>query len=132
MKVVPVSIVDVVGATILGVAGVLLSLIPPVSTSAVPDAATVSNGSTMVMSAAVAALLDIWEVRELNICSVLGREKRRLELTLIKISLVDVRLVTLQNKVPLEVGRVLGRYSSPLLRLNIWVRVFSGMCVYEI
>jgi hypothetical protein len=103
---------------------VLLAPFGPVRISAVAEGETAprAGGRMKVSGEGVAALLDIWgrvsawgggggmEGRG-------GKEGGSI-CTLMMIVLVAVRRLTLQNSVPVGLGSVLGRYSSPLLTLK--------------
>jgi hypothetical protein len=106
--------------TLLGESGVLLALASPFNNCTVPVDATFAKGSWNVILWGVPSVLEIY------LRNVLSEESAETAssyvnwmLTLISSSLVAFLLVTLQNNVPLELGSVLGRYSSPLFKLNI-------------
>lgn len=57
-----------------------------------------------------------------SLSQILSRSKQESDQTLIMTLLDELARVTLQKRVPVGEGRVLGRYSSPLLTLNSYNR----------
>jgi len=88
---------DVRGTTVCGASGVFIAFMEPARTVNWPFGAT-SKGRFIVI---VASALSVFAIFTYT-------------------SPADLSLVTLQNSVPFLSGKVLGRYSVPLLRLNIF------------
>lgn len=114
MKVLPVLIELVTGTTRFGFAGVLLESGLPVSSCTEPCESTCLKGTMNVRIVAVGATLDTYDSGK----SIAYQADGRLCLALMIISFDDVDRTTLQNTFPSGSGKVLGRYSSPRLRLN--------------
>lgn len=112
--VLPVAMVDVTGTTRFGWAGVLLAVWAPCNDCRVPEEATLLNGSWKTRGAAVPAVFATY------VRSAPHQLAGGLMYTLMITLLSAVDRTTLQNTVPVLDGRVLGRYSSPLFRLNNW------------
>jgi hypothetical protein len=88
---------------------------------AVPVVATVVKGSWKVRVDATVSVFEIWTMDhgESIKCDLISRDRIY---TLMRISFVAVRRVTLQKVRPVLLGNVLGRYSSPRLRLNNYIK----------
>lgn len=129
LKVCPVEMVLVTGSTVVGWSGVLLSLKAPVICSNDPEDATLSKGNWNVRSEAAATVFETLIGME---CKKLGRKNNvRKRHTLKMISPEEIERVTLQKMVPVGVGRVLGRYSSPLFKLKSWNGFNDGNEIFE-
>ena len=99
-----VAIVLVLGTTAFGALGVLLVAAAPVSCTRVPDDLTADGSAKTIDDASVPPLA-----------------------TLMMYVHAELLLTMLQKMVPLVEARVLGRYSSPLLRENSCGAVSCGM-----
>lgn len=118
VNVFPVVIVDVFGTAVVGAVGVLLAVSAPVRIWAVLLVATVLNGRVNVIEEEAATVFEIWRFQVATYVKAAAASISYCRLTLILTVFVAVVRVTLQKTVPVELGKVLGRYSSPLFKLN--------------